>query len=46
MLEVPLPSAPRAVDAIMAMRHVVIESAIGIEMLARPSRSVTISGLM
>ena len=35
-LEVPLPNAPCFVDASIAIRHVVIESAIGIEMLARP----------
>ena len=38
MLEVPLPSAPRAVDASIAMRQVVMESAIGIEMVARARR--------
>src|SRR5258708_2731270 len=46
MLEVPLPRAPRAVDAIIAIRQVVMESASGIVMLATPSLSVMISGLM
>src|SRR5258706_8629726 len=46
MLEVPLPSAPRVVEAIIDIRHVVIESASGIVMLAMPSLSVMISGLM
>src|SRR5258708_5015571 len=46
MLEVPLPSAPRVVDAIIAIRQVVIESASGIVILATPSLSVMISGLM
>lgn len=46
MLEVPLPSAPRAVDASIAMRQVVMESASGMEMVAEPEASVTISGLM
>ena len=46
MLEVPLPSAPCVVEAIIAICHVVIESASGIAMLAMPSLSVMISGLM
>ena len=46
MLELLLPSAPCAVDAIIAIRHVVIESASGIVVLATPSLSVMISGLM
>ena len=46
MLDVALPSAPRAVEAIIAMRQVVIESAIGIAMVAAPFWSVMISGLM
>ena len=35
-LDVPLPSAPCFVEAIIAMRHVVMLSAIGMVMLARP----------
>jgi hypothetical protein len=38
--------APRAVDANIAMRQVVMESAIGITILAAPFASVMISGLM
>ena len=45
-LDVPLPSAPCVVDAIMAMRQVVMESAMGMVMLARRRRSVMISGLI
>ena len=37
---------PCSVEASIAMRQVVMESAIGIVMLAPPSRSVMISGLM
>jgi hypothetical protein len=43
-LDVPLPRAPCFVDASIAMRHVVMLSAIGMVTLARPSRSVMISG--
>ena len=43
-LDVPLPSAPCFVDASIAMRHVVMLSAMGMVMLARPCRSVMISG--
>ena len=46
MLEVPEPSAPDRVEASIAMRQVVIESATGIEMLALPFASVMISGLI
>ena len=42
----PEPSAPWVVEASIAMRQVVMLSAIRITMLARPSRPVTISGLM
>ncbi len=45
-LDVPLPSAPCVVEAIMAMRQVVMESASGMAMLAMPFPSVMISGLM
>src|SRR6185436_7439862 len=45
-LDVPVPSAPRVVDASMDIRQVVIESARGMLILARPSESVMISGLM
>ena len=46
MLIVPEPSAPDCVEAIMAMRQVVMESARGMEMLALPFPSVMISGLV
>jgi len=45
-LEVAEPSAPEGVDASIAMRQVVMESAMGISMLALPLPSVMISGLM
>ena len=44
--ENPVPSAPACVEARTAMRHVVIESASGIAMVAFPSPLVSISGLM
>ena len=46
MLDVPLPSAPCVVEASMVIRQVVMESAIGMEMLADPFWSVMIYGLM
>ena len=47
MLDVPLPSAPWVVEAIIAMRQVVMESAIGIvDAGACRCWSVMISGLM
>ena len=42
----PEPSAPWVLEASMAMRHVVMESAMGMTMEAAPVSSVTISGLM
>ena len=46
MLEEAEPSAPDCVEASMAMRHVVMESAMGMEISALPLPSVRISGLM
>jgi hypothetical protein len=43
-LDVPLPRDPRLVEASIAMRQVVMLSAIGTVMLARPWRLVMISG--
>ena len=40
------PARRESVEASIAMRQVVMESAIGMEMLARPFWSVMISGLM
>ena len=45
-LPVPVPSAPDWVEASMAMRQVVMESAMGMDMVALPLASVSISGLM
>ena len=45
-LDVALPSAPCVVEASIAIRHVVMESAMGMVMLAAPFWSVMISGLM
>ena len=45
-LEVPLPNAPWVVEASMAMCQVVMESAMGMAMVAAPFLSVMISGLM
>jgi hypothetical protein len=45
-LDTALPSAPCVVEATIAIRQVVMESASGMAMLAAPFWSVTISGLM
>jgi hypothetical protein len=46
MLAEAVPSEPCVVEASMAMRQVVMESAMGMVMLAEPVASVMISGLM